>query len=245
MPKFSIITPTWDRVEGGKLERCLNSIMIQTFRDFEYIVVDDGSIDETEDLVRSFEGKIPGLRYIKVPHRGRVIARNVGTKHAIGENISWLDSDDALDAEYLNTFAYNIDKNPEAKLWVCGAIVHGVLIEDGVHKIPKWTKIRAAQIPPIDDAGNHSIHFDSGTLGTGMFMYHRDCLDKIGYMPDWNNHYEIADGANDWLGYTTPYSAAKKWIGNPHGSDWVQYRKLTMFYRVHLIEAALYVQYVR
>ena len=55
----------------------------------------------------------------------------------------------------------------------------------------------------------------------------------------------IADGADEWLGYETGYSAAKKWIGNPWGDDWVFFRKLTLFYKVHLIQACLYNQYVR
>lgn len=254
MPKFSIITPTWDRMDYQKLPRCIRSVQGQTFTDYEHIVVDDGSSskDGTEVYVRGVAEKDERIKYIKVPHRGRIIARNIGVRAALESNNgpqSWychLDSDDVYDAEYLNTFAYHIGQTPEARLWVCGSIIHGVLREGKKYFCPIWTKIRKAWMPPppVEENEIHG-HFPSGTVGTGQFVFHSECLEKTGIMPDWIHHLAIADGVNDWLGYTTQYSAAKKWLGNPYGDDYALFRKLTMFYQVHLIEAALYVQYQR
>ena len=78
-----------------------------------------------------------------------------------------------------------------------------------------------------------------------MFVFHRECYENIGPMPHWKDHLAVADGVDEWLGYETGYSGDKKWVGNPFGDDWAYFRKLTQFYRVHLIEACLYIQYLR
>lgn len=245
MPKFSIVTPVWNRLADGKLKRCLNSTSIQTFADFEHVVVDDGSTDgDVEALVKSY-----GSRYVytKIKHQGRVIARNAGMVQATGEWICWLDSDDAYDCEYLHTFAYHIEKEPDAMLWVCGVVVHGVLKVDGKHMVPSWTQIRAAWMPPVSCDGCHTL-FTSGHVGTGMFVFNRKCLDTVGYMPDWLNHNQVADGIDEWLELplgTTGYSSAKRLVGNPWGDDFCLHQKLSLHFRNHLINAALYVQYIR
>lgn len=247
-PKFSIVIPTHNRADG-RLQRCLNSVMTQTWRDFECIVVDDGSTDGTPELLDSDAhpySLFKQLRYLRlVANRGRVIARNVGMEAAGGEWICWLDSDDAYDPMYLATFAHYIEQDPDANLWVCGAIVHGVLKDaDGKHLVPKWTKIRPAWMPPVNSDGGHD-HFGSGKVGTGMFVFKRACLEQTGLMPPWRTCYDIADGVDEWLGYETGYSASRRLCGNPFGDDYCMFRRLTQFYQVHLIQSALYVQYVR
>ena len=246
-PFFSIITPTYNRVNDGKLKRCLNSVMTQTFEDFELICVDDGSTEDVAGLVASYEDE--RFRYIRQEHQGRVIARNIGIANTNKESafICWLDSDDCYDPMYLATFKYHIDENPDVHVWLTGVVVHGVKIhpETKEHLVPIWTKIRPAHMPPLSEDGTHHLHFDSGTTGTGMFVYSREAMNRIGPMPNWVTMYDIADGCNEWLGYQTPYSAEKRWCGNPYGCDWVYIRKLSMFYRIHAIEAALYVQYIR
>lgn len=250
-PMFSIITPTKDRAHSGKLQRCLHSARGQTFRDFEHIVVDDGSTDNTQEVLKK-EGEINNrLKVVTLKeNRGRVIARNIGMETAKGKWFCWLDSDDAYDLEYLNTFQYYINKErkegeEEHHVWICGAIVHGMNKRNGMHICPRWTKFRRAWRPPVDSDGYHK-HFNSGHIGTGMFVYSREAFNRVGLLPEWRTPYDIADGVNEWLEYDTPYSAAEQWVGNPYGDDWAYIRRLTQFYRVRLIpEACLYVQYVR
>ena len=255
-PKFSIITPTWNRVEGGKLERCLWSVATQTYRNFEHIIVDDGSrdVNATRNMVGYFTNLRTAFRFIEIPHQGRVIARNTGMQAAKGEWICWLDSDDALDAMYLETLAYNIDQEPGAWLWVIGAVVHGILkvkVEGQkklVHTVPKWTKLRKAWMPPVGCDGTHTL-FNSGRVGTGMFVFRRECLDTIGLMPDsWINHNRISDGIDEWLGLepgSTGYNSKTRLVGNPNGEDHAVFQKLCLHWQVHLIDACLYIQYVR
>lgn len=251
--KFSIITPVWNRW-GEKMMRCLWSVQRQQFRwgtefpNFEHIVIDDGSTDK---ILKGSYGDLQHVRHHRIEHSGRVIARNVGMEEAEGDWICWLDSDDALDPMYLATFDYYIKKFPKVKLWLCGAVVHGILREDGEHKVPIYTKLRHAWKPPLKKKGRKVIHddFPSGKIGTGMFMFHRSLLKKAWPMPEWKTHYELADGIDEYLGYETGYSAAERWVGNPWGDDHAFFRKLTMNTEAHLVGEdncpCLYIHYVR
>lgn len=256
---FSIVTPTWNR-NDGRLYCCLNSVESQTgFSDWEleHIIIDDGSSDDTSDALERWTyddyyecgSLFSGVKHKGIEHAGRVIARNYGMGQVEGDWVCWLDSDDCLDQFYLQTFASSIEKNPSVKLWVCGAVVHGM--RNGT---PIWTKLRPAWKPPMNENKRRKwIHadFPSGHIGTGMFMFHRSLLEKAWPMPDWRTHYEVADGIDKYLGYKTGYSGAKRWVGNPWGDDHAFFRKLTLYAEAHLVgeeegvAPCLYIHYVR
>jgi glycosyltransferase involved in cell wall biosynthesis len=85
----SVIIPTYNRAH--LLKKALDSVTSQTHKDLELIVVDDGSIDNTAEVVESIEEPV---RYFSIPHSGVSKARNAGLEHARGEWIAFLDSDD-------------------------------------------------------------------------------------------------------------------------------------------------------
>jgi len=89
MPKVSVVIPTYNRARF--LCEAINSVLNQTFRDFEVIVVDDGSTDNTAELLSRYSDSI---HYVRQDHRGRSHARNCGIQLARGEYIAFLDSDD-------------------------------------------------------------------------------------------------------------------------------------------------------
>ncbi|MCH8124942.1 glycosyltransferase [candidate division KSB1 bacterium] len=89
MPSVSVIVPTYNREHF--LQECIESVLSQTFKDFELIVVDDGSTDQTEDILKQYEGK---LHYKKQEQKGPSSARNTGIQYSAGEWICFLDSDD-------------------------------------------------------------------------------------------------------------------------------------------------------
>jgi len=89
MPFFSVIIPTYNRRE--RLRAAVDSVLAQTFRDFELIVVDDGSTDGTEGLL---EGYGSSLRALRQANRGVSAARNAGISIASSPHIALLDSDD-------------------------------------------------------------------------------------------------------------------------------------------------------
>ena len=89
--KVSVIIPTYNR--GNLIINSIKSVLNQTFRNLEVIVVDDGSTDNTEDEVNKITDK--RIKYIKLSsNRGGSNARNVGIKNATGQFISFQDSDD-------------------------------------------------------------------------------------------------------------------------------------------------------
>jgi glycosyltransferase involved in cell wall biosynthesis len=95
-PKVSVIVPTYNR--ASRLEEALNSIVCQTYKDFELIVVDDGSTDNTSKVIRS----LSGAQYLAMAKNSGVSkARNLGLATAKGKFICFLDSDDLWDVNKL------------------------------------------------------------------------------------------------------------------------------------------------
>lgn len=96
MCKLSIVVPIYNMADGGKLEYCVNSLLNQTITDYEIILVDDKSTDNSLDISRRFEREYPEkIRVIVSEENGRQgAARNKGIKAARGEFIGFMDADD-------------------------------------------------------------------------------------------------------------------------------------------------------
>ena len=106
MPKFSIVIPVYN-VENY-IGKCLESIKKQTFKDYEIIVVDDGSDDNSMKIVKKYDTKI-----INSSHVGVSEARNIGAKQAKGEYLIFLDSDDYWDKDLLKELTKSMDNKPD------------------------------------------------------------------------------------------------------------------------------------
>ena len=99
-PETSIVTPTYNR--AALLPGLLANVRAQTCQDFELIVVDDGSTDDTERVMAEYTAAEPQrIRYIRQKNRGSGAARNAGIREARGKYVAFLDSDDAWDPRYL------------------------------------------------------------------------------------------------------------------------------------------------
>jgi glycosyltransferase involved in cell wall biosynthesis len=107
MPKVSIIIPTYNRATF--LCEAIESVLNQTFRDFELLVVDDGSTDLTPYVVQRWRGQI---RWIRETHAGVSRARNVGIQASRGRYLCFLDSDDLWIRDKLETQVRFMDANP-------------------------------------------------------------------------------------------------------------------------------------
>jgi glycosyltransferase involved in cell wall biosynthesis len=98
-PFFSVVIPTYNR--ANHLVIALNSILNQGFSDFEVIVVDDGSTDDTKKLLSEMVRSNPSIRYFFKQNEERSIARNYGIMKATGKYVGFLDSDDLLYPNHL------------------------------------------------------------------------------------------------------------------------------------------------
>ncbi|HEO64049.1 MAG TPA: glycosyltransferase family 2 protein [Candidatus Omnitrophica bacterium] len=103
----SVIIPAFNRVDF--LKKAIESVLSQTYKDFELIIIDDGSEDDTPEMVSGFKDKIV---YIKQKRQGPAAARNAGIKASKGRYIAFLDSDDWWDKEKLSIQVNEMDKNP-------------------------------------------------------------------------------------------------------------------------------------
>jgi len=145
MPLISILTPTYNR--GKLLLPLYESLKNLTFEDFEWLIVDDGSEDDTEQYALSWiahniqNAEFP-IRYIKKSNGGKHTAINRGVREANGELILILDSDDTLPADSLATIAqyYEQCKGYKDCAGVCGLMAHhdGQLIGTGFPKEPMY-----------------------------------------------------------------------------------------------------------
>lgn len=112
-PTISVIIPTFDRARY--ITNAINSVLSQSFQDFEIIVVDDGSTDNTKEVIRNF---YPQVKYIYQDNSGVGAARNTGILASRGEWIAFLDSDDEWMTDYLKYQMEQACRFPEFIMFV-------------------------------------------------------------------------------------------------------------------------------
>jgi len=180
MPMVSVIIPTYNRAHV--LARSIQSVLNQTFQDFELIIVDDGSTDDTESLVNRFSSK--KIKYVRhQKNQGGSPARNTGIRLAKGDYIAFLDDDDEWMPEKLERQMEVICKAPPEV---------GVL----------YTKFRQYDrfgdyVPQRRLAKKEGNLFKQLLgecfLGLGTTLIRKECFDKVGlfnenilYARDWD-----------------------------------------------------------
>lgn len=113
-PLFTVFTPTYNRAHT--LDRVYQSLLSQTFKDFEWLIVDDGSIDRTQEIVRRYmeDGKVK-IRYFHQSNSGKHVAFNCGVREAHGSLFLTLDSDDSCVSNALERFYSSWIEIPEER----------------------------------------------------------------------------------------------------------------------------------
>ena len=124
-PFFSIIIATYNRAE--LLQRALHSLVVQTEEDWEAIVIDDGSTDDTYIKILPFLSKYNKIKYQKTAHRGEAPSKNEGLFASIGEVISFLDSDDEYRPQHLQLRKELLLENPNVEFLYGGLEIIGNL----------------------------------------------------------------------------------------------------------------------
>ena len=105
---ISVIILTYNR--AGIIKEAIQSVLSQTYSDFELLIIDDGSTDNTQEIIKSYDS--PKIRYIYKEHTNIPDSRNFGIKHAQGEYLVWVDSDDILEPQALELLAGASKEDP-------------------------------------------------------------------------------------------------------------------------------------
>jgi glycosyltransferase involved in cell wall biosynthesis len=172
-PKVSVIVPTWNR--ASLLGAAIESVLAQTFRDLEVVIVDDGSVDATESLVRGFQETDARVRYVAQKHRGISAAMNTGIRESRGQYIARIDSDDQWLPELLETEVAVLEARPDIGL---------------VYAKGQWA---TSDLTPLHDTIGHAPHFPpamkDATLRSMLWgdptcnitvVVRRECFERVG-----------------------------------------------------------------
>jgi glycosyltransferase involved in cell wall biosynthesis len=135
-PEISIIVPVYN-VENY-LEDCLDSILAQSFQDFEVILVNDGSTDRSGLICDDYAKKDVRIKVVHQEYRGVSSARNVGVANAEGEFIGFVDSDDRIDIHMYKTL-YELCKETSSDISICnlGREIDGKLVNKDTREFLK------------------------------------------------------------------------------------------------------------
>lgn len=120
-PKISVIIPAYNA--EAFIGETLQSVLAQTFKDFEVIIVNDGSTDKTPQLVTKFAQDDKRIFLINKKNEGTASARNIGIEKARGELIAFLDSDDLWHSDKLTKQISLLEKNPSFGIISCLAVI--------------------------------------------------------------------------------------------------------------------------
>jgi len=234
MNYFSIIIPCCNKADG--IGRCLQSLISQTYGNFEVIVIDDGSTDDSPKVIKSFlkDKRVRG--YFLPKNHGRLAARNMGMRMARNDWICWLDADDIYLPDYLSSYDKAVSKNRDIKIFNSGMLIK--------NKIDGW---RIVEPVPESDIENIS----KGRIGSGSFVFHKSLMwffpenvkhpygidDTFpGMLVDFDKNFEQICKKKD--GHWQP-------LGNPWGDDYSYFWYITRKNKTKMINSLLYVQYVR
>ncbi|WP_197246706.1 glycosyltransferase family 2 protein [Cytobacillus firmus] len=117
MPKISVIVPVYNT--GILVKECLESLFNQTYNDFEIIIVNDGSTDESEDVILHCVKGMGNCKYIYQENQGLSSARNTGLDSSNGDFIAFIDSDDWVERDFLEIMISEIEEY-NADICMCG-----------------------------------------------------------------------------------------------------------------------------
>lgn len=111
MNLISIILPVYNR--QNYIERTVDSVLNQSYKEWELIIVDDGSDDSTASLIEAYKTQSPRIKIFYQNHQSLPVAKNNGIKNSKGDLITFIDSDDEYKEDHLNLRIDYLNENPE------------------------------------------------------------------------------------------------------------------------------------
>ena len=176
-PKVSVIIAVYN---GARyIKKAIDSVLNQTCQSFEIIVIDDGSTDNTKEVLQSYIDAVE-IKYVYQENRGASAARNAGLKMASGTYIKFLDCDDILYLRQLELQVYNLDKDKCDVSCTAFDILY-------TNKIKKSFPIKTGKSVTLASL----IERDNGPLHS--YLIKKDTLMEVGGFDETLSHYEDVD----------------------------------------------------
>ena len=223
-PLVSVIMPVYNRI--GIVKHAIDSVLKQSYKNFELIIIDDGSNDGTVDLIESISNKDNRIKLIKhEENKGVCKSRNDGLKIAKGEYIFYLDSDNTWKKEYLKTMVGAYLELPDAK-----ALYSGQYIANNY-----FSPIERVRYGSF----NKSLLYNRNYIDLNCFTHKKEVYNEIGgfrenlkRLNDYDYILKIVD--NDFKIYSIPVILSNYYLKNSHNriSDIVEY-DLDKLYKPH------------
>lgn len=160
-PFFSVIICTYNRAE--LLSRALDSLLNQSESDWEAIIIDDGSTDNTKEIVTQYSEKNKSIKYFYHENHGSGYSKNEGLKNSSGQYITFLDSDDEYIPEHLVSRKNILLENPSLDLLFGGVKIIGNPF-----------------VPDIENPGKQ-IHLDNCIIGGTLFIKRESAIKIDGF----------------------------------------------------------------
>lgn len=172
-PLISLVLPVYN-VEKY-LDRCMESVVNQTYENLEIIMVDDGATDQSGKICDEWAKKDKRIIVIHKENGGLSDARNVGTEHARGEYISYIDSDDTVEVDYVE-YLYYLIKKFHTPMSLC---THNIVFNEGKRIKPLGN---GEEVVLTDKEALESMLYH-GQVDTSAWakLYHRSLLSDIKY----------------------------------------------------------------
>jgi glycosyltransferase involved in cell wall biosynthesis len=161
-PFFSVIITTFNR--ANILHRAVNSLLAQTESDWEAVIVNDGSTDDTEEILRDLSPRYTQIKSYEQNNQGAGLSKNFGISKSSGKYITFLDSDDEYKPEHLSLIKKYLNVHPEIEF------LHGTA-----------DIIGNPYVPDFNNPG-HLIHLDNCIIG-GTFVFKKAILEHTGGFP--------------------------------------------------------------
>lgn len=142
MPKLSVVIPVYNAEEY--LKQCIDSVLGQTFSDYELILVDDGSKDGSGYICDSYAQVDPRVTVVHTKNQGVVTARRTGVNLARGEYIACVDSDDWLDPDFYRSL-FELSGGSDVDILICSRVVRGDKCVETTALSPGYYDIKAME----------------------------------------------------------------------------------------------------
>lgn len=189
--KVSVIIPVYN--VGSYLEQCIDSILCQSFVNFELILVDDGSTDRSGAICDKYAGKDARIKVIHQPNAGLPTARKVGLENAQGEYVLYVDADDWVDPNHLESLV-EVAEQRDADVVLCGFNYEFPKRKIKNENIPIATKGKDVIIECLNNRLHAGVVFK--LVKKDIFVDNQLCFPKYNFFEDMYLTIEILLCAN-------------------------------------------------